>query len=144
MSILDRLAERHAERNPAAVVPVTPPKPAMRPAPQPATHLDPESFDSLLNPLVPDLRHGHPVRKQTLSDRVRADAAAVTMKLYNAMMGDHLADPSAPIHDLKHGQVARLAGLRFRAPDGSRKTDGIDYAVYDYEGRHGIVRRIGP
>ena len=70
------------------------------------------------------------------------DTLAATMKVYNAAMGDRLADPDALIHHLRPNALMRIIGPRWEANAGNRSSDGADHAAYDYEGLHGIVGRI--
>ena len=154
MSILSRLA-RPENLSAAGTILVPGPLAAtqqpQRPPQLPLARLNPEPFDSDLNPLLPDLRPSPPARKLRGSDITISDTLTTTRKVYNAAMGDHLADPAAPIHDLRPSMLMRLTGHRWQAPSGrseppvyvARPQVGeVNYAAYDYEGRHGIAGRI--
>jgi hypothetical protein len=47
------------------------------------------------------------------------DTLAATMKVYNAAMGDRLADPDALIHDLRPNALMRISAPRWEANAGT-------------------------
>ncbi len=139
MGILIRLAQGILP--PAAtVVPPGPPASPPQQAARPLATLNPE-------PVAP-LMTG---QWRSAADKTISDTLATTTKVYNAIMGDRLASPAAPIHNLHPSALMRIIGHRFTAPDGPSKppvhiaqpqAGEVNYAAYDYERRHGIVGRI--